>query len=745
MLLLQQEEQLRTQGPAKVEVWLADDYETPAAGAAQVGAAAAAAAAAAAPAAAAAAAGEAKGWRAAACVAAAWAALLPRLLISQRKLLPSVITSVQALCGCNGKQSSTPKVELEAANFAKDVLRTLRIGGFAAPGPRCRGPRRLQQQHHPASFCCCCCFYHCCCRRYVACCAAAAASYRQQQQARGPVSGFLQQLLQLLHYAKKRRAAEELYLSAERIRLATLKVTQAIPKVQALEAKKKVAVAKDDFAAAAVLQQQLHAIASLVRRTVAAGLLLQDDMNPLSPSDEELTEEQLLRCLNATLPSFEMDERPGGPSCVSRVSPPAEAAAAADLKGDTCISGVYAPLLPLNSPSKRAEGLTAMRQRLQHEAELQGHHKANFLASEDFLGSFVVALRFAFADKTLKVLLVAFQILTALTDQQGVPQAFFTSAAFMEVLDSLCLCVSGAFSERAQQLLLRLCMRRPLGGPICTRGFAYLATTVAAEQQELEQHAAAAGAAAADASAYTQDTCRRHGVALRNRRRLVWLSLLQHIYSTYGVQGDGGPAAASMQPHIQVLKSLSVLGSPEVKAASAALAACMAAPSNKQQVLPPPHQSVSCNKHALPVCIFCLHRSASLKGSGLDKHFAEACPCLTRCTNCGVVLEMSGLDRHLLSECGTTASYSRCPRFNKVDFSAEVAKHTDCSPPPTAERGYCHYCGEAVGPSQDDWRQHLTQTCCTNPLMQQQQQQQQQEVQQQEQPRPHTDGYEQQP
>ncbi|KAL8429702.1 hypothetical protein ACSSS7_006420 [Eimeria intestinalis] len=172
----------------------------------------------------------------------------------------------------------------------------------------------------------------------------------------------------------------------------------------------------------------------------------------------------------------------------------------------------------------------------------------------------------------------------------------------MEVLDGVCLCVCGAFSDKAQQLLLRLCMRRQLEAPICTRGFDYLAATVAAEQQELEQHAAAAAAAAAaDASAYTQDTSRRHGVALRNRSRLVWLSLLQHIYTTYGVQAEGGAAAAAacMQPYLQVLRSLGVLGSPEVKAASAALAACLTSPPNKggkqashqaKKLLPePPH------------------------------------------------------------------------------------------------------------------------------------------------------------
>ena len=86
----------------------------------------------------------------------------------------------------------------------------------------------------------------------------------------------------------------------------------------------------------------------------------------------------------------------------------------------------------------------------------------------------------------------------------------------MEVMDSLCLCVSGDFSERAQQLLLHLCMRRHLGAPICNRGLAFLAATVAAEQQENELLAAAA-AGAGDAVPYKPAASRRHGVAMRNR------------------------------------------------------------------------------------------------------------------------------------------------------------------------------------------------------------------------------------
>ena len=57
-------------------------------------------------------------------------------------------------------------------------------------------------------------------------------------------------------------------------------------------------MARDDFAAAAAAQQQLQSIASLLRRSVAAALLLQGDKDPLNPSDEELSEAELLRCLN---------------------------------------------------------------------------------------------------------------------------------------------------------------------------------------------------------------------------------------------------------------------------------------------------------------------------------------------------------------------------------------------------------------------------------------------------------------
>lgn len=40
------------------------------------------------------------------------------------------------------------------------------------------------------------------------------------------------------------------------------------------------------------------------------------------------------------------------------------------------------------------------------------------------------------------------------------------------------------------------------------------------------------------------------------------------------------------------------------------------------------------------VCMFCLRRSPSLVGSGLDRHFAEFCPCLAICSHCGTVLEV---------------------------------------------------------------------------------------------------------
>ncbi|XP_026191829.1 uncharacterized protein LOC34622483 [Cyclospora cayetanensis] len=358
--------------------------------------------------------------------------------------------------------------------------------------------------------------------------------------------------------------------------------------------------------------------------------------------------------------------------------------------------------------------------------------------------AFAIALRAAFADKTLKVetfhaegltvLLVAAQILESLIDELTVPDAYFHSPLFMEVLDNVCLCVTSGFSERAQQLLLRLCVRRGLGEPICARGFAFLGASAAAEQQELA--ALSAEAVTTNTAAFKPDNSRRHGVALRNRSRLVWLGLLQHIVSTHGINHatssrssptSGGSHLA--ESHLQTLKVLTSLGSPEVRTATAALASC----------LPQPAQTASSYSNAskaLPMCLFCLLRSSSLVGSGMDEHFSEACPCLALCSHCSTVLERRSLGQDEVVACrGLGLPWAALyARDGPVNF---VAGHTlccsvaflnffaagMCSAPPDTEHGYCMYCDACLGPQLEVWRHHLLHCCDKNPRNRKHQQQ----------------------
>ncbi|OEH76574.1 hypothetical protein cyc_06287 [Cyclospora cayetanensis] len=515
------------------------------------------------------------------------------------------------------------------------------------------------------------------------------------QQEHQRVSLFLLQQLQLLQHVKKQRAQEEMYNSAARVHQAIVKLQQALPKVQAIEAKKTAAVAEEDFVAAATLQRQLHGIVSLLRRAVAAALLLQGDVDPLHFSDEELTEEDLKRCLSAS--------ELAAPAAAT----PVPTAATPAPEGAACIA-------------------------------------ANLLRSENFFKAFAIALRAAFADKTLKVLLVAAQILESLIDELTVPDAYFHSPLFMEVLDNVCLCVTSGFSERAQQLLLRLCVRRGLGEPICARGFAFLGASAAAEQQELA--ALSAEAVTTNTAAFKPDNSRRHGVALRNRlftsrhlstwgatvtapavlrslrhwlmgnrSRLVWLGLLQHIVSTHGINHatssrssptSGGSHLA--ESHLQTLKVLTSLGSPEVLA---------------PRKLPVPHTRQQTHNSALPMCLFCLLRSSSLVGSGMDEHFSEACPCLALCSHCSTVLEASTMGRHLLEECAARSLYGQCPNCLRVKLLEELNTHAHCTPPPDTEHGYCMYCDACLGPQLEVWRHHLLHCCDKNPRNRKHQQQ----------------------
>ncbi|CDJ57154.1 hypothetical protein, conserved [Eimeria maxima] len=477
---------------------------------------------------------------------------------------------------------AAPTNEVPPYAVAKTLVRSLRVGGSPAPGVGCLSYKLqivldcwefmllMQQQRHSQH----------------------QQQQQQQQQASGGgalapggcrrISAFLLQQLLLLQQAKQQRAQAEMFNSAARIHQALIKVLQALPKVQALEAKKEAAVSRDDFAAAAAAQQQLQSIASLLRRSVAAALVVQSDTDPLNPSDDELSEGELLRCLNQRLPSFETEDRkeelreyPEDAPVPRRAAAIARGAAAAGAAGD---SGALAPLLAFwdpetvecicsKSPDKRAEGFAALLQRLQHEEQLRQQQQPNLLPSEQFFGALALGMQRAFEDKTLKVLLIATEMLTSLTDQLAVPTAYFHSPSFMAVLDGVCLGVSGDFSQRMQQMLLRLCLRRNLGGSVS---------------------------------------------------RLIWLGLLQHIVCTYTNSSSNNNSNSSVfqltGAQLQTLKALTSMGTPESLRRYPA--------------------------DAMAVCMFCLRRSPSLVGSGLDRHFAEFCPCLAICSHCGTVLEV---------------------------------------------------------------------------------------------------------
>lgn len=75
------------------------------------------------------------------------------------------------------------------------------------------------------------------------------------------------------------------------------------------------------------------------------------------------------------------------------------------------------------------------------------------------------------------------------------------------------------------------------------------------------------------------------------------------------------------------------------------------------------------------MCFYCGKVHPSLTLSGLEDHYKNSCPMLTKCSSCGEVVETRYLKDHLLHECPKRNDYNLCDRCQQPVFQSLYTKH----------------------------------------------------------------------